>query len=1018
MFRWPHQCLRPSTVSTICSKPYKETGILIDNLDGISVQPVFPPDCEKDMLDEKPENSSASSASDAATIGVASSSGSTGPGASTVAPVGFAGPVFNEGRVLGGRYEILKKLGEGGMGAVYKAKDIEVDRLVALKVIRPDLAANLEILQRFKQELILARQITHKNVVRIYDIGEAEGVRFITMEYLDGRDLRSILRKSGKLAPSEAVSIMQQICRALDACHAEGVIHRDLKPGNVMRDNSGKVLIMDFGLAHSAQTGGLTQTGMLLGTLEYMSPEQAQGRELGPTSDIYSAGLIFYELLTGKSPFDAKNPMESLMKRSHERATPVSVVEKTVPRDLSNVVSRCIELNPANRYQSVAELLADLEAYQPSAPSVATRVIRRPAQRTPIYKYAAVALGALALAAGTIALFRNTIWAPPPATHAPVSILVSDFDNQTSEGVFDETLEPAFSVAMEGASFVNSYSRGQAHKIAAKLQPGSSRLNEQLARLVATREGINIVITGLISKDGDSYGLNVHALDGVTGKDLSSESEHVSKQDVLVAMGKLAAVVRKALGDKTPQSAQLAAAETYTTQSLEAAHSYAVGQDFLQAGKWDDAITAYKEAIAVDPNLGRAYAGLAVTYANTGKRQEAEKYYSLALSHIDRMTEREKYRTRSGYYLLTRNQPKAIEELTALVNQYPADLAGRGNLALAYFYARNMNEALVQQKMALALYPRSQFQRINFAMFALYAGDFDTAGKESKSLLNENPNFEQALRTMGLAALASGHDDEAKHDYEKAKDLGTYGASIAASGLADLALFEGRLPDAESILKDAITSDLAAKDAESAADRTAALAQTEWAMGKTQEAVASAGKSASGSTDAGVLYRAAQVYLAAGQEAKALQTVEPLTKRLETEPQIYVKLISAEALIKKGKPREAVLTLEEAQKLANTWLGHYDLGRAYLDAGAYTEASSEFDTCLKRRGEVTSVFLDDVPSYHLLPPVYYYQARAQEGLKSPGAADSYRAFLAIKEKGAGDPLVADATKRLAAFNAH
>ncbi len=970
------------------------------------------------MLGGKPENSSESSVSNAATVGVASSSGTSGSDGPTVADGAPAGPFLSEHKLLGSRYEILKKLGEGGMGAVYKAKDIEVDRLVALKVIRPDLAANREILQRFKQELILARQITHKNVVRIYDMSEAEGVKFITMEYVDGEDLRSILRKSGKRRPSEAVSIMQQICRALDACHAEGVIHRDLKPGNVMRDNAGKVLIMDFGLAQSAQTGGLTQTGMLLGTLEYMSPEQAQGRELGPPSDIYAAGLIFYELLTGKSPFEAKSAVESLMKRSHERATPVNVIEKTVPRDLSNVVSRCIEPNAANRYQSVAELLADLEAYQPSAPTVATRLIRRPAQRTPLYKYAVVALGALVLAASTVALFRNRIWAPVASQHAPVGILVSDFDNQTSESVFDETLEPAFTVAMEGASFINSFSRGQAHKIAAKLQPGSTRLNEQLARLVATREGINIVITGSISKSGDSYRLNVHALDAVTGRDLNSESETVTKQDVLVAMGKVAAGVRKALGDKTPESAQLAAAETYTTQSLEGAHAYAVGQDLMLAGKWQDAIDSYQRAIDLDPNLGRAYSGMAVIYANTGKRQEAEKYYSMALAHIDRMTDREKYRTRSGYYLLTRNQAKAIEELNALVSQFPADSSGHANLALAYFYARNMNRAQEEQKLALAVTPHSQLQRVNFAMYALYAGDFDTAARESKALLAENPSFDQGLRTAALAALGLGHNDEARQDYEKAKEVGTYGASIAATGLSDLALYEGRTADAKGILEQAIIADLAAKDAESAADRTATIAQAELGLGKIPEAISSANKAASASTDAGVLYRAARVYLAAGQEAKALQTVKPLAQRLETEPQIYPKLIAAEALIKKGKPRDAVQTLQEAQKLADTWLGHFDLGRAYLDAGAYTEASSEFDACLKRRGEVTSVFLDDVPSYHLLPPVYYYQGRAQEGLKSPGAADSYKTYLAIKEKGAGDPLVADATKRLAALNTH
>ncbi len=248
----------------------------------------------------------------------------------------------------------------------------------------------------------------------------------------------------------------------------------------------------------------------------------------------------------------------------------------------------------------------------------------------------------------------------------------------------------------------------------------------------------------------------------------------------------------------------------------------------------------------------------------------------------------------------------------------------------------------------------------------------------------------------------------------KLQGVSAYGASIAASGLADVALYEGRLSDAKSILERAIAGDLAAKDAESASDRTATLALTQLPLGKTQEAVSSAAKASANSKDPGVLYRAAQVYVAAGQEAKGLQLVAPLSQRLETEPQIYAKLIAGEAQLKKGNARDALNSFQEAQKLADSWLGHFAMGRAYLDAGAFTEASAEFDVCLKRRGEATSIFLDDVPSYHLLPAVYYYQGRAREGLNSPGAAESYKTFLSIKEKGAGDPLVADAQRRIAA----
>ena len=374
------------------------------------------------------------------------------------------------------------------------------------------------------------------------------------------------------------------------------------------------------------------------------------------------------------------------------------------------------------------------------------------------------------------------------------------------------------------------------------------------------------------------------------------------------------------------------------------------------------------------------------------------KYYGLAMSHIDRMTDREKYRTRSGYYLFMRDQPKAMEEYTALVSQYPADTAGHSNLALAYFYGRNMAKALEEQKRALAITPHSVLQQINYAMYALYTGDFDTALKEAQSILQENPKFDQALRTAALAELGLGHTAEAEADYLNLRAVSAYGASIAATGLADLNLYEGKLADASAILEKAIASDLAANDTESAAANTATLAAIQATLGKTQEALSSAGKAAEESKYQGVLYRAAQVYIAAGQEQKALQLVAPLSQKLEAEPRVYAKLIAGEAQLKKGDARDALNSFQEAQKLADTWLGHFDLGRAYLDAGAFTEASSEFDLCLKRRGEATSVFLDDVPSYQVLPAVYYYQGRAREGLNSPGAAESYKTFLAIKEK--------------------
>jgi serine/threonine protein kinase/tetratricopeptide (TPR) repeat protein len=917
---------------------------------------------------------------------------------------------LNPGTVLGARYEIIRLLGQGGMGAVYQAHDRELERQVALKVIRGEMASNPEILKRFKQELILARQITHKNVIRIFDLGQADGIKFITMEYIEGEDLQSVLRHKKKLEPAEAAAIMAQVCRALEAAHAEGVIHRDLKPQNIMLDKNGRVHVMDFGIARSMLSSGMTQTGALIGTPDYMSPEQAKGLPLDARSDLFTVGIIFFEILSGRIPFESDTTMGKLWKRTNEPARPLGELDRTIPPPLCDIVRKCLEIDPEKRFASAAELLQQIELWQ--GPSAGTHVIIQQRAGLPAYaKWLGAALAVVLVAAGF--LVRSKFNSQPLAPHAPITLLIADFDNKTGDSVFDGTLEPMLGIALEGAPFISSYNRGQAKKVASRLQPGTTHMDGALAQLVAVREGVNAVVTGSITQEGSGYKVYVVTLDPATGKSIIKEQrEASSKQDVLAAAGKLAESIRKGLGDTTPESAQKSAAETFTAGSLEAAHAYAVGQDFQQTGKWAEAIKAYGQAIDLDPNMGRAYAGTAAMYHNLGKRQDAEKYYGLALSHIDRMTDREKYRTRGGYYLFMRNQPKAIEELTALVSQYPSDNVGYGNLALAYFYGRNMNKALEEQKRALEITPHSILQRINFSMYALYAGDFDTAAKEAQAILSENPKFEQALRTLALAELGRGHDEEARQNYMQLQGVSSNGASIAATGLADLALYEGRLSDAASILEKAITGDLAAKDVESASDRTAALASIQITLGKTQEAVSSAAKASANSKDPGVLYRAAQVYLAAGQEAKALQLVAPLSQRLESEPQIYAKLIAGEAQLKKGNARDALNSFQEAQKLADTWLGHFEMGRAYLDAGAFTEASSEFDVCLKRRGEATSIFLDDVPSYHLLPAVYYYQGRAREGLNSPGAAESYKTFLSIKEKGAGDPLVADAQRRI------
>jgi serine/threonine protein kinase len=368
---------------------------------------------------------------------------------------------LSPGASIGSRYEIVRLLGQGGMGAVYQAHDKELDRQVAIKVIRADMAANPEILRRFKQELILARQITHKNVIRIFDLGQADGIKFITMEYIEGENLQSVLRRKKKLEPTEAASILAQVCRALEAAHNEGVIHRDLKPQNIMLDKTGRAYVMDFGIARSMLGDGMTQTGALIGTPDYMSPEQAKGQSLDGRSDFFSAGIIFYEMLSGQVPFDADTTMGKLWKRTNEPARPLDELDKTIPRPLSDIVRKCLEIDPQKRFASAGDLLQRIEVWQ--GPGPGTRVVTLSAAALPSYaKWAVAGLAVVVIAGGLY--IRSKISAPPTGPHAPVTLLIADFDNKTGDSVFDGTLEPMLGIALEGAPFISSFNRGQAKK--------------------------------------------------------------------------------------------------------------------------------------------------------------------------------------------------------------------------------------------------------------------------------------------------------------------------------------------------------------------------------------------------------------------------------------------------------------------------------------------------------------------------------------------------------------------------
>ena len=354
------------------------------------------------------------------------------------------------------------------------------------------------------------------------------------------------------------------------------------------------------------------------------------------------------------------------------------------------------------------------------------------------------------------------------AVHAPVSVLIADFDNQAKDPVFTGSLEQALNIAVEGASFITSYSRTSAQQIVQQLKPGSP-LDETAARLVAEREGISYVLTGAIAPRGSGYTLTVRAIDPANGNERANAKRDVAdKSKVLEGIGSVASALRDALGDTTPESARRADGETFTAASLEAMESYSIAQDLSSTGRQQDSIEHYQKAIDLDANFGRAYSGLATVLFNLGRRDEAADLWKKSLSLTDRMTEREKYRTLGLWFAGPgANYEQAIENFEKLVELYPADRAGQNNLGFVYFQMLDFKKAMDHGRRAVELYPKNPRSRQNYALYAMYAGDFKTAEAESRLVLEQSKNQFKAYLPLAAVAFTTGNFAAMADVYEK-----------------------------------------------------------------------------------------------------------------------------------------------------------------------------------------------------------------------------------------------------------
>jgi serine/threonine protein kinase/tetratricopeptide (TPR) repeat protein len=932
------------------------------------------------------------------------------------------------GGAFGDRYHIIRMLGQGGMGAVYQAWDAELEVALALKVIRPDAIADpeaaAEIERRFKRELLLARQVTHPNVVRIHDLGELDGIKYITMPYIKGTDLSEILEAKGTLPVAEALHIASQIAAGLLAAHAAGVVHRDLKPANIMIDADRRALITDFGIARGS-TGpespavggepaasrfgalqeideGATRIGTVVGSIEYMAPEQARGEHVDLRADIYSFGLILRRMLVGKrlAP-GATDILTDLQARMTTAPGRLREVDGTIPEAVDEIVSRCVQPDPAARFQATAELVAalnrlDAQGIPLPLPIQLLRSVRF---------WTSAAIAAIAIVATTWLIAGRP--APPPPD--PVAILVADFSNTTGEPVFDGLMEQAVTVGVEGASFITALPRASAVRVARLIKAGT-RLDEPTARLVALREGVKVVLLGSIDKSGSGYALSVEGVDPSSRKVLFASTATARDRDGVLRVGAtLAARVRASLGDTRAVDPK----ETLSTASLEAVSAYTRAQELSSAGKDQEAIEYFRKAASLDPGFGRAYGGLAMSATRLGRREEAAKLWQEALKHLDVMSEREQYRLLGAYYtLVTRNFETARDTYEKLVKQYPADGAGHNNLAVAYFRGLQFGKALNEGRLVRQIYPNSPLYRSNYALYAMYAGDFPLASTEAQKLVDDGLASYDTYLPLAVSAIADGKLGVARETYALMAKTDDAGASLAATGLADLALSEGRAAEAVAILQAGITADQAQQNPAGVSAKEVALADALGMQSDFKGAVAAARRALAFDKTESQILPAVRWLIAANRIDEAAQLGAELDQRLEAQARAHGRIVAAQVAMARGKRVEAVDAMREALKLADLWLVRFNLGQAYLAAGAPAEAFSEFETCLKRRGEGYAAFLDDVPTARAVAPVGYWMARAHQGMGlGAQALSDYRAFIAGRAPDSPEPLLKDARIR-------
>ncbi len=845
-------------------------------------------------------------------------------------------PLLQIGDVLGSRYEILQLLGEGGMGAVYKAQDRELDRPVALKLIRPELASSSSMLARFKQELLLSRQVTHKNVIRIFDLGDADGVKFITMEFVEGRDLRSLIQEKKKFSPEEAVLIMQQVCQALEAAHSVGVIHRDLKPQNIMQENTGRILVMDFGLARTMEGDGMTQVGALVGTLEYMSPEQALAKELDQRSDLFTAGLIFYELLTGKTPFKADSALASLIKRTQERAAPISEHDGTLPATLTVIVNKCLERDAALRYQSATELLRDLDSWQGkrAAATLGFHPDVKPWGQTIPWPLLGGVLAVLVLAVVGY-IFRGSL-SSPAKTGPAVSMAVMPFHNASGDATWDwlgPSLADMLSTDVGQSSHLRTVSPDRVQQVFHDLRiSANDTMDSSTLARVAQFTNADTIVWGQYTKLGEQIRIDATVQDRPHNRTVHVEAQAANQQDLSGAVDRLAGMIRQNLALSSDLVKELQAQSFKpTSTSVTALRDYNEGVQLLRQGNNLEAQKRLQAATTEDPQFAVAYSRLGEAYSALGYDSDAEQASRHAVELAQNLPLVQRYFIEASLARVTKNNQKAMAAYENLEKSFPDNLD-------VLFALGTLNED---------------------------AGNFDKARAYYNKVLKTDDKNLDALLAMGRVEIKSGNPQQGLDPLDRARHLAIdldnqeqQALILQATGIAYKLM--NKPNEALRNYEDAMAINQKLGQKRGVAASLVEIAQVQLMLGKPDAALSAYNQALKIRREIGAkkeagdtLIEMGDFYMERGQPDQALQALkESLQIEREAGDETYQGLCLnniANAYSSKGENEDALTYLQQALQIreklnvpgdiAETL---HNLGSAYAALGQYDQAMTAY----------------------------------------------------------------------------